>query len=184
MGRILMVALFIFAPFAQAEVPILDRLIPGSWIHRESDPQVVETVDFNRYVGMWYDIAHEPNFFQRNCLRSTAEYQILSPDSVSVHNICYKKDGETDDIKGVAKVTDSRFPAKLEVDFGFMRKGDYWIIDLADDYSYAVVSAPNKKSLWILSRTAKMDAAVYQQIITRLKGKGFDLTKLTVTEQI
>ena len=182
MGRILMVALFIFAPFAQAEVPILDRLIPESWIQRESDPQVVETVDFNRYVGLWYDIAHDPNFFQRNCLRSTAEYQILSPDSVSVHNICYKKDGETDDIKGVAKVTDSRFPAKLEVDFGFMRKGDYWIIDLDPNYQWAVVSGPKKKSLFILARQAPMERMLLDQILTSLKNKGFETDDLVFDE--
>ena len=182
MGRILMVALFIFAPFAQAEVPILDRLIPESWIQRESDPQVVETVDFNRYVGLWYDIAHDPNFFQRNCLRSTAEYQILSPDSVSVHNICYKKDGETDDIKGVAKVTDPKVPAKLEVDFGFMRKGDYWIIDLDPNYQWAVVSGPKKKSLFILARQAPMERMLLDQILTSLKNKGFETDDLVFDE--
>lgn len=74
--------------------------------------------------------------------------------------------------------------AKLKVQFFWPFKGDYWIIDIADDYSYAVVSNPNKKYLWILSRTPKMDAAVYQQIIMRLKEKGFDLTELKMTEQI
>jgi apolipoprotein D and lipocalin family protein len=70
------------------------------------------------------------------------------------------------------------------VQFFWPFKGDYWIIDLAGDYSYAVVSNPNKKYLWILSRTPKIDAIVYQQIIIRLKAKGFDLTKLKMTEQI
>ena len=72
----------------------------------------------------------------------------------------------------------------LKVQFFFPFRGKYWIIDLADDYSYAVVSHPNKKYLWILSRTPKMDDGVYQKIIVRLKEKGFDLTKLQKTEQI
>lgn len=74
--------------------------------------------------------------------------------------------------------------AKLKVQFFWPLRGDYWIIDLADDYSFAVVSNPNKKYLWILSRTSKMNATVYKQIIIRLKDKGFDLTKLKLTEQI
>jgi len=61
--------------------------------------------------------------------------------------------------------------------------GKYWIVDLADDYSYAVVSHPNKKSLWILSRTPKMEESVYREILARLRDKGYDLTKLYVTKQ-
>jgi apolipoprotein D and lipocalin family protein len=55
---------------------------------------------------------------------------------------------------------------------------------LADDYSYAVVSHPNKKYLWILSRKSKMDDKVYQEIISRLKLNGFDLSKLQKTKQL
>jgi apolipoprotein D and lipocalin family protein len=69
------------------------------------------------------------------------------------------------------------------VQFFWPFKGKYWIIDLADDYSYAVVSHPNKKYLWILSRTPQMDGQVYDQIILRLKNKGFDLTKIQKTVQ-
>ena len=63
-------------------------------------------------------------------------------------------------------------------------KGKYWIIDLAADYSYAVVSHPNKKYLWILSRSPKMNDTLYEQIQSRLKEKGFDLLKLKTTTQI
>ena len=73
--------------------------------------------------------------------------------------------------------------AKLKVQFFWPFKGKYWIIDLADDYSYAVVSHPDKNYLWILSRTAKIQAVTYQQILSRLKEKGFDLTKIQLTEQ-
>jgi apolipoprotein D and lipocalin family protein len=74
--------------------------------------------------------------------------------------------------------------AKLKVQFFWPFTGKYWIIDLADDYSYAVVSHPNKKYLWILSRTAQMDAGVYQHLILRLKAKGLDTSKLQLTTQI
>lgn len=71
--------------------------------------------------------------------------------------------------------------AKLKVQIFWPFKGKYWIIDLADDYSYAVVSHPNKKYLWILSREPKMEEEIYNQIISRLKEKGFDLTKIQKT---
>jgi len=72
----------------------------------------------------------------------------------------------------------------LKVQFFFPFKAKYWIIDLADDYNYAVISHPNRKYLWILSRTPKTSDAIYQQILSRLKVRGFDLTTLQVTEQI
>jgi len=74
--------------------------------------------------------------------------------------------------------------AKLKVQFFWPFKGKYWIIDLAEDYSYVVVSHPNRKYLWILSRTSNMNENLYQQILSRLKENGFDLTKLQTTKQI
>lgn len=142
------------------------------------DPDVVSSVDFNRYAGLWYEIAHKKNFFQRNCVYSTADYRVISPTEVSVHNICYKDDGDTSDIEGVAKVEDPAVPAKLKVKFNFFQRGDYWIVDLDTDYQWAVVSAPRKKSLFILSRTAPMEPRLLSEILTKLESKGFDIEDL------
>lgn len=87
-------------------------------------------------------------------------------------------------IKGKAFVEKNSGNAKLKVQFFWPFKGNYWIIDLAGDYSYAVVSDPTKKYLWILSRTSKMDEAIYQSILSKLVLKGFDLTKLQKTVQL
>lgn len=153
----------------------------------EAQPlQTVPNVDLNKYVGKWFEIASFPQRFQKNCHCTTAEYTATDKGYVIVENTCNKGsiDGKQSYIKGKAFVVENTGNAKLKVQFFWPFKGDYWIIDLADDYSYAVVSNPSKKYLWILSRTSKMDAAVYQQIIARLKEKGFDLTNLKMTEQI
>lgn len=82
-----------------------------------TDPEVVSSVDFNRYAGLWYEIAHKKNFFQRNCVYSTADYRVISPTEVSVHNICYKDDGDTSDIEGVATVEDPAAPATYSASY-------------------------------------------------------------------
>ncbi|MBC7695664.1 MAG: lipocalin family protein [Burkholderiales bacterium] len=87
-------------------------------------------------------------------------------------------------MKGKAFVVKDSGNAKLKVQFFWPFKAPYWIIDLADDYSYSVVSHPSKKYLWILSRTLHMDEAVYQKLLSRLKEMGFDLSKLQTTNQI
>jgi apolipoprotein D and lipocalin family protein len=59
----------------------------------------------------------------------------------------------------------------------------YWVIQLADNYRYAVVSEPSRDYLWILSRTPTLPDADMQAIKTRLTAQGFDLTKLKLTPQ-
>jgi len=147
--------------------------------------QTVSKVDLNRYTGKWYEIAAYPQKFQKGCKCTTAEYSLSDKDFIIVENRCIKPE-ENDKkayIKGKAFIVKNSGNAKLKVQFFWPFKGKYWIIDLADDYSYAVVSHPNMKYLWILSRTPKMDNTVYQSITGRLKERGFDLTKLEKTVQ-
>jgi apolipoprotein D and lipocalin family protein len=148
--------------------------------------QTVPNVDLNKYAGKWFEIASFPQRFQKRCHCTTAEYKPTDKGYIIVENRCNKDsvNGKLSYIKGKAFIVENTGNAKLKIQFFWPFKGDYWIIDLANDYSYAVISNPSKKSLWILSRTSKMDAAVYEQIIIRLKEKGFDLTELKMTEQI
>ena len=148
--------------------------------------QTVLHVDVKKYTGKWYEIASFHQIFQRGCHCTTAEYTITDKSYLIVENRCNKDSihGKQSYIKGKAFIEKNSGNAKLKVQFFFPFKAKYWIIDLADDYSYAVISHPNRKYLWILSRTPKMSDAIYQQILSRLKVKGFDLTNLQVTEQI
>ena len=148
--------------------------------------KTVPFVDLNKYAGRWFEIASFPQIFQKGCHCSTAEYTPTDKGYIIVENRCNRDriNGKQSYIKGKAFVEKNSGNAKLKVQFFFPFRGKYWIIDLADDYSYAVVSHPNRKYLWILSRTPKMSDAVYQGIISRLKEKGFDLSKLQITQQI
>lgn len=157
---------------------ILGLTLATSAQARASDPSVVRVVDFGRYAGLWYDIARNPSFFQDKCLHSTAEYAVVAADSVSVKNTCYQAEGKVTDIEGTAKVKDMSEPAKLRVKFNFFARGDYWITELDPNYEWAVVSGPHKKSLFILARKAPMDKTLLAGIISNLKSKGFDTSKL------
>ncbi len=148
--------------------------------------QTVPRVDLTKYAGKWYEIASYPQYFQKGCHCTTAEYTLSDKGYVIVENRCNKDsvNGRQSYIKGKAFVEEGSENAKLKVQFFWPFKAKYWIIDLASDYSYAVVSHPNKKYLWILSRTPRMSDKVYQEILSRLSTKGFDLTKLQITEQL
>lgn len=153
---------------------------------RSQTLQTVPYVDLKKYAGKWYEIASFPQLFQKNCNCTTAEYTLTDKGFVIVENRCNKDSisGKQSYIKGKVFVVENSGNAKLKVQFFWPLKGEYWIIDLADDYSYAVVGHPNRKYLWILSRTAKINDATYQQIIARIKEKGFDISKIKRTNQI
>ena len=93
------------------------------------------------------------------------------------------ENGKVKRAKGKAKVVDKSSGAKLKVTFFWPFYGDYWIIDLGEDYDYAVVGTPNRKYLWILSRTPRMDDKLYSQLIESVKSKGFNVDNLIKTSQ-
>jgi apolipoprotein D and lipocalin family protein len=102
--------------------------------------------------------------------------------TVSVLNEC-KKDGKAKQAKGRAKVVDKVTGAKLKVTFFWPFYGNYWIIKLGNNYEYAVVGTPDRKYLWILSRTPQMDEELFSEITDFAKAKGFDVERLMRTDQ-
>ena len=152
-------------------------------------PQTVSQVDLNRYLGTWYEVARFPMYFQRKCASDvSATYGLQANGNVSVLNQCRKADGGNMASKGEAKAVD-RSNSKLKVSFlpkGLrwipLTKGDYWILKLDDNYQTALVGAPNRKYLWILSRTPILDEQTYQQYVDAAKQQGFDTSKLMRTK--
>jgi len=145
-----------------------------------SSLEVVPHVDLERYLGKWYEIAHLPFRFEDGCTDITATYSSSKDGNVSVLNECLK-DGKLKQAKGKAKVVDKNTGAKLKVTFFWPFSADYWIIDLGKDYDYAVVGTPNRKYLWILSRTSQMDDELFSQLVESVKSKGFDMSNLIKT---
>ncbi len=152
---------------------------------RPAPLQTVNQVDLQRYLGMWHQLAYFPNTFQpRDAQVASAEYTLSDKGYIIVHNISYYDQKMTrikKQIKGKAFVTD-KSNSKLRVQFFWPFRGNYWIIDLDQkDYSYAVVSEPNRKYLWILVRPDSITKEVYDGILERLRANSFDLSKLVLT---
>lgn len=152
--------------------------------------KVVPDVDLEKYSGTWYEIARLPNKFQNRCAgKVTATYKLLEDGKISVINRCVTNDGESIEAEGIAKLAEQKGSnAKLKVRFApailsFLPFvwGDYWIIELAPDYSYAVIGEPKRRYLWILSRTPQMDSSVYNELLQKIKSHGYDITRLVKT---
>jgi apolipoprotein D and lipocalin family protein len=144
--------------------------------------QTVPAVDVGRYLGTWYEIASFPQKYQRGCTATTASYALGAGGDIDVRNECLV-DGRLRTARGWARIADPNTNAKLKVSFFRPFWGDYWIVELAPDYSHAVVGHPSRDYLWILSRSPSMHEDTLRGILTRLQAMGYDLARLNRTPQ-
>jgi lipocalin len=131
-------------------------------------------------LGTWYETARLPNSFEKNLDYVTATYTLRDDGKINVLNKGFDSTkNDWKEAKGKAWVPDSRIPAHLKVSFFWIFAGDYKIIALdQENYSYSMVTSKTKKYLWILSRTPHMDVEVYNQLVDKAKGFGFEVEDL------
>ena len=144
---------------------------------------VVPHVDLKKYQGKWHEIARLPARFQNDCKSDvTAEYHFRSDNTIQVINSCRTANGLWKVSKGVAKLGAAGAPAsKLRVRFLWPFYGDYWILALDSDYRWSLVGTPNRRYLWILSRTPQLDRAVSIDLLKRASDFGFDVGRIIWT---
>jgi len=147
------------------------------------------TLDIPSYMGTWYQVAWYPNRFQKQCVADTTATYRRIPEGVEVTNRCRNAEGKIESVVGLARPAGSEVrgdalqPAQLEVSFlpSWLRWlpvwGSYWVIQLADDGRYAVVSEPQREYLWVLSRTPSLAPADESAIRSKLTQQGFDLAR-------
>jgi apolipoprotein D and lipocalin family protein len=151
----------------------------------------VPFVDLDRYAGDWFEIARFPNRFQRQCVGDVRASYARRPDGrLAVTNRCRTADGQTE-AHGVARIVDEQTFARLKVRFapGWLSFlplvwGDYWIVGLAPDYSWAVVGDPGRDYLWILARTSHPDADSVAAARAAARASGYDIDRLVQTSHL
>ena len=155
-----------------------------------SNVQTVPKVELDKYLGTWHEIARKPLYFQKKCdYNVTANYSLNENGTVKVDNKCFNKDGKLQQSIGEASVQNSPENSKLKVSFlpKALRwlpvgRGDYWILKLDEDYQVALVGTPNKKYLWLLSRSPTLDPAIATEFLDHAKNQGYNLSDLIYTK--
>lgn len=139
----------------------------------------VNQVDLERYAGTWFEIARLPNTFEQDLKCVTATYTVLDDGRVGVTNEgVNERTGESEIAEGKARVKDENEPGQLRVVFFWPFGGDYFIIELDNDYRFALVGAPNREYLWILAREKQLDEPVLLPLVERAKALGFPIEQL------
>jgi apolipoprotein D and lipocalin family protein len=146
----------------------------------------VASLDVQRYMGTWHEIAALPNPFQKDCYQTQAIYGQTDQGEITVHNLCRKGslDGPLSEVQGRAWRPKGQGEAELKVQFFWPFSGDYWVLALDPDYQWAVVGQPKRKYLWILARKTHMDETLYARLKQQLPAWGYDPERLRRTPHV
>jgi apolipoprotein D and lipocalin family protein len=182
------------APAALAPVAVLALLLSAAPLPADAQQRLlpVPKVDLQRYAGTWYEIARLPNRFQSDCVGDvTATYAPRDGGELSVVNRCRTGDGGAgwDVAEGTARPVDDT-GAKLKVSFlpEWLRWlpigwGDYWILELDEEYRHVLVGEPGRRYLWVLSRTPQLPQQLVRDMLERAREMGFPVDRATLTPQ-
>ena len=132
-------------------------------------------VDIAQYSGKWYEQGSVKKFFSLGLVNTTATYTPQSDGSVKVENAgnYFGPNGPSSTITGAALVVNDPTNTRLNVGFFFGQPnntnepGNYWILDYAPDYSWAIVGDPNGTSGYILTRSQEVTDAEYNALVAR-----------------
>lgn len=153
--------------------------------------QTAKDLDLDSYMGKWHQVALIPNWFQRKCVAdTTAQYSKEDDGKVRVVNSCLKKDGKAQTADGSARVNPKyNDTSRLQVTFAqvfgiwfWIFGGDYWVMELGENYEYAVVGEPKREYLWILSRVKSMSSDLLTELEGKIAAQGYDTCAVKLTQ--
>lgn len=142
----------------------------------------VEYFDADAYMGIWYEIARMPNWFERGMYNVKACYTLDPDGTVKVVN-SGMRDGKCKEITGKAWFTVRPDVGALRVQFFFPFSGEYKIIYLNKDYSAAVVAGSDYSRLWILARRPQIRENELIKLVQWVTSLGFESSRLIFTKQ-
>lgn len=160
-------------------------LVLAGCVGRPENIVPVNNFETTRYLGKWYEIARLDHSFERGLSHVTADYSLRQDGGLKVLNRGYKDaDAKWKEAEGKAYFVDKKDVGYLKVSFFGPFYGSYIVFDLdQQDYSYSMISGPDKSYLWLLSRTPTMDPALQQRLVEKARGLGFDTSKLIYVKQ-
>ncbi len=133
-------------------------------------------VDLNRYMGKWWVIANIPYFAEKGKVATADEYKLLADgkiDNIYHYRKSFNKSEKS--IQATAEVVPNTGNAKWEIGFLWgIIKADYLILEVAPDYSWALIGHPKRNLAWIFSREKVMDENLYVTLREKFRNFGYN----------
>jgi apolipoprotein D and lipocalin family protein len=145
--------------------------------------QPVSSLDTERYLGTWYEIARLDHSFERGLSRVTAKYEKQDDGSLKVINRGYNDEkSEWKEAEGRAVFVNKNNDGHLKVSFFGPFYASYAIFELDDQYQQAYITSYNRDYLWFLSRSPAVSDGAMAEFRKTALDAGFDLQELIVVD--
>ncbi len=146
------------------------------------DRRTVRVFDLERYMGDWYEIARYDHRFERGLMEVQATYRLRGDGRVDVRNSGTDLHSERrKTARGKARTTAQ--PGRLQVSFFWFFYSDYNIMELGEEYDWALVGSRSAKYLWIMSRTPRLPAPTLNRILRLAERRGYKTSGLIFVDQ-
>lgn len=151
-------------------------------MNRTPDNSTTPTLDIQRFMGRWYEIARYEHRFEKGMTHVSATYTLSGNGKIEVLNEGLKE-GKHKQIKGRAKQPNPQDPGKLKVSFFLWFYSDYYVLYIDPEYRYLLVGSSSDKYLWIMSREKSLAKETLDQLLDKLRMRGYDTDKLLFVAQ-
>jgi apolipoprotein D and lipocalin family protein len=142
--------------------------------------RTVDYVDLDRFMGKWYVIASIPTFIERDAHNAVENYE-LRPDGTITTTFTFRDgsfDGKLKTYTPTGFVQDRETNAEWGMRFVWPVKADYRIVHLDRNYTQTIIGRNKRDHVWIMARTPTIPEAGYRELLERVAGLGYDLSKV------
>jgi len=138
----------------------------------------VDFVDIGRFMGDWYVIANIPTFIEKRATNAIESYKLGENGTIET-TFTFMQDspgGEKKVYNPTGFIINKETNAEWMMQFLWPFKMPFLIIDLDQDYTHTVIGIPSRKHVWIMAREPSLSGDLYEEILKKLSGVGYDIS--------
>ncbi len=128
-------------------------------------------VDLQRFMGTWYVIARIPNPIERGHVASRDEYTLYDDGEKVAVRYVYREGFQEPEQETHARASVDEDSGNHDWRLWFYKivPTKYRILEVAPDYSWALIAYPGRDMAWIFAREPDMSTEQYRTLVAKLR---------------
>jgi dehydrogenase/reductase SDR family protein 12 len=149
-----------------------------------------DPIERSRFMGRWYVLANIPTFADKNTINNTEDYVWDEAKGVIKVKFGYSKAKNPkkryEILQRAAIKNTANTEWAINPKFGiYLPIGiPYLIVHCAEDYSTAIIAVPDRKYIWIMSRSTSLEDSELEALFDKAQTYGYDTSKIVKVPQI